>query len=393
MVQTFAVMFLVDCARANGLRASSYLRVATTNLRNVVHQDADGFADVWKNTVRGVHNLNIEWSQITFQVPPIVNSAIYDTFEESDEDLDDASWYFYRSINDECPFWPGLLATTNREKSKLTSIIQDVVTIMYTPGGPLISARDILKQYRRFLVWRDELSSDIVNFESHDGHALPHVLSLLILYNSSVIQLLRPLLELESFHSPVVEETIWNHAQHGLFLLDEHYRVQFSCRYQPVMQMFAVLHLSDTIARFFPGGIEGRSKDGPEAIQFGLEVLMQSAAGFPVANPLQEMLRREAKECSIRLPQSFDLMVSSKRPPHVYRVDELIDACTRPTYTQPIDELVSRYMPSFSADWAIEGASAGFQEPSSGARNLRVPSAEERGAQNLMHIRNLLNTN
>jgi hypothetical protein len=59
MIQTFAVMFLVDCARANGLRASSYLRVATSNLRGVVHQEIDGFADVWKNTVRGVRNLNV----------------------------------------------------------------------------------------------------------------------------------------------------------------------------------------------------------------------------------------------------------------------------------------------------------------------------------------------
>ncbi|KAH6719558.1 hypothetical protein BKA61DRAFT_473685, partial [Leptodontidium sp. MPI-SDFR-AT-0119] len=31
-VQAFAVMFLVDCARANSLRASSYLRVATNSL-------------------------------------------------------------------------------------------------------------------------------------------------------------------------------------------------------------------------------------------------------------------------------------------------------------------------------------------------------------------------
>ncbi|KUJ10509.1 uncharacterized protein LY89DRAFT_596406 [Mollisia scopiformis] len=391
MIQAFAVMFLVDCARANGLRASSYLKVATTNLRGVIHQDTDGFADVWKNTVRGVRNLNIEWSQITFQPPSVLSSAIHDAFEESDDVLDDASWYFYRSIHDEVPSWPGLLATTNREKAKLTAIIQDVITIMYTPAGPLISARDILHQYRRLVAWREDLSGDISNLESHAGHALPHVLSLLILYNSSVVQLFRPLLVLESFHSPMVEETIWNHAQQGLFLLDEQYRTKFSCRYQPVMQMFAVLHLSDTIARFFPGGVEGRSKDGPEAIQFGLEVLMQSAAGFPVANPLQEMLRREAKKCSIRLPRTLDLIAPKTAPQQVYRIDDFIDACTRPTFTQPFDELIPRYMASFSADWAIQGASGGFLEASSG-RSLRVQSAEERGAQHLMQIRNLLNT-
>ncbi|KAH6699925.1 putative nitrogen assimilation transcription factor nirA [Leptodontidium sp. MPI-SDFR-AT-0119] len=53
-VQAFAVMFLVDCARANSLRASSYLRVATNSLVGFLCQESDGFAEVWKNTVRGV---------------------------------------------------------------------------------------------------------------------------------------------------------------------------------------------------------------------------------------------------------------------------------------------------------------------------------------------------
>lgn len=195
MIQAFAVMFLVDCARGKGLRASTYLRVATNNLRSVVPRDTEGFGEVWKNTVQGVRNLNVsvkdfrpilpctndrsEWSQLTFQVPPVLNSPTYGACEDSDGTLDDAKWYFYRSIHEQCPSWPGLLATTNREKSKLTAIIQDVVTTMYAPGGSLISARDVLHQYSRFISWREELSSDIDNLESHDSHALPHVLSLL----------------------------------------------------------------------------------------------------------------------------------------------------------------------------------------------------------------------
>jgi len=58
-IQAFAVMFLVDCSRANGLRASSYLRVAINNLPNVDYQESEGFIEVWKNTVRGVQNLNV----------------------------------------------------------------------------------------------------------------------------------------------------------------------------------------------------------------------------------------------------------------------------------------------------------------------------------------------
>jgi hypothetical protein len=58
-IQAFAVMFLVDCARADGLHASAYLRLATKSLSSVAYQESEGFAEVWKNTVRGVRNLNV----------------------------------------------------------------------------------------------------------------------------------------------------------------------------------------------------------------------------------------------------------------------------------------------------------------------------------------------
>jgi hypothetical protein len=61
-VQTFAVMFLVDCARSKGLRAASYLREATNGLSTLQferYQMIEGFKEVWKNTVRGIRNLNV----------------------------------------------------------------------------------------------------------------------------------------------------------------------------------------------------------------------------------------------------------------------------------------------------------------------------------------------
>lgn len=58
-IQTFAVIFLVDCARAKGLRGVLYLQIATANLSDVTYQEIDGFADVWKNTIRGIRNLNM----------------------------------------------------------------------------------------------------------------------------------------------------------------------------------------------------------------------------------------------------------------------------------------------------------------------------------------------
>lgn len=190
-----------------------------------------------------------------------------------------------------------------------------------------------------------------------------------------------------------MEENIWRTAQEGLFLLDQHYRTQYTCRYQPVMQMFGVLHLTDVVCRFFPNAVDGPSKDGVQALQFGMEVLIQSCLGFPIAGPFQEMLRRTAQECSVPLAKNVSDRLAPPRPPkQSYGIDDLIDACTRASYVQPADEIHKRYLPSFSVDWTSHGSAYGFLEPPPG-RRLRGQSAEEKSAQTLMQISNLLNTN
>jgi hypothetical protein len=197
----------------------------------------------------------------------------------------------------------------------------------------------------------------------------------------------------------VIEDVIWNHAQQGLFLLDRHYRTQYTCRYQAVLQMFAVLHLTDIIANFFPSQVDTVSKDGPEAIRFGLEALMQSRAGFPIAGTLQELLRRSAIQYSVRLPSNIDDLMAppnrSMQPRTIYRMDDFIDACTRPTYIQPVKDIHDGLAQTFTADWMAECSSLGLKTAIDGSlASLRAPrkeSEEERGAQSLMQISSLLN--
>ncbi|KAJ5052033.1 uncharacterized protein L3040_001793 [Drepanopeziza brunnea f. sp. 'multigermtubi'] len=393
-IQAFAVMYLVDCARGHALRAVSYLKTATEYLPAVAFQDTDGFGDSWKDTVRGIRNLNIEWAQMTFQAPPIIDLAAYDGVEANDANQDIAKWYIYRYAKQQPEAWPSLLATTNREKSKLNAILQDIALMIYTRRDIHISAKQFLHQYERLKKWREGLPDEIGNIEGQDRPVLPHVLYLLIIHTTAVVQLLRPLLDFKGFPSSLVEETIWTCAQEGLMLLDRYYRAQYTFRYQPVLQILAALQLTDVIARFFPGGAAGGSKDGAEAVQFGMELLVESRVGFPIAGPLQEMLRRSANECAILLPRNLtELMQSPKPPQQVYRIDDFLGACGRSTYVQPNFETHQRYSPSFSSEWSSLGHIYGFRESTTGARRLRVPSAEERGAQSLMQIRNLLNTN
>jgi len=99
--------------------------------------------------------------------------------DDSDIDRDDARWYFYRQATGECPAWPGLLATTNRQKSKLIDIINDVTTMMYTQNGLPITASQVLKSYTKLVTWRKELPNLVANIDDETRPPLPHVLSLL----------------------------------------------------------------------------------------------------------------------------------------------------------------------------------------------------------------------
>lgn len=205
-----------------------------------------------------------------------------------------------------------------------------------------------------------------------------------------MVQLLRPLLDFEGFPSESVEDIIWAEGQRGLFLLDQHYRTQYTCRYQPVLQMFGLLHFCELMARFFPAKIDQNTKDGPSAIQFGLEALMESRSSFPVAGPFQELLRRLAVNCKVHLPRNLDVLMASNRSPKpTYKLDDLIDACGRPSFVQPTAQIRHRYCPTIAAEWALDGPSLGFNDADRRHRTSR--SEEERGAQNLMQIRNLLN--
>lgn len=161
-------------------------------------------------------------------------------------------------------------------------------------------------------------------------------------------------------------------------------------QYQPTLQMFAALHLIDVVARFFTraGGQSG--EPGLEAVEFGCRMLIESRDKCPVAGPLHEMLQRTASECGISLPESLNqLMTANFRDTDIFREDDLIDACARHTYLQPVKEIHKKYSSSFCGDWIAYGASPGFR--SINFADTRMRSIEERGARSVMEIRNVLN--
>ncbi|KFY07189.1 hypothetical protein V492_07369 [Pseudogymnoascus sp. VKM F-4246] len=395
-IQAAAVMFLVELGRGFGLRASSYLRLATEGIAEFSASPNDELPFVLKQTIQGIRCLNVEWAQTTFQFPAILAFRDVENAPDEGAALDERVWYCYRFEDDQCPYWPSLLATTNREKIKLINIINDVSMMIWSPLSNTITARHVLEQYRKFVAWRAALPS-ILGDVDRVNQALPHVLSLLILYDYSIVQLLCPLLELESFPSSLVDEVVWSHAQHALLLLERHYRLHYTCRYQPVLQMFIVLNICHLIARFFPAkpSNDPSIKDGSEAVTIGIETLHESNVGFPAAGALQELLRRAAVACSLKLPQSLEnLLTPQGNVRMAYSYNDFIDVCTRPSYHQPLRAVREKFDSNFAEEWYALSPDFGFRPPQPGQKSLReLQTHPDRDIPYLMQIRNLLNTN
>jgi hypothetical protein len=205
-----------------------------------------------------------------------------------------------------------------------------------------------------------------------------------VLYSCAVVQLLQPALTLDEFPVHLVEDIIWDHAQRGFSLIEDQYQSQFPLRCQSVLQMYSLLHFADVIARFFPGGIDGHSTDGPQAIKIGIDMLDESANNVPAVKIMQEMLRRTAKSCSIRLItiEAF----AGKR----YILDDFVRACTRPTFRQPLAEIADRYAPTFAHDWHVRDGTHSSRSPWS-RHSPNTPTGTGTSTTGLMQIRNLLN--
>lgn len=161
--------------------------------------------------------------------------------------------------------------------------------------------------------------------------------------------------------------------------------------------MFVVLNICHLIARFFPAKPTNdlSIKDGSEAVTIGVEVLHESNVGFPAAGALQELLRRSAAACSLKLPPSLnDLLVSQGNVRTAHSYNDFIDVCTRPSYHQPLRGMLKKFDSNFAEDWYNQSPEFGFRLPQQGQQSLRELQTPPDGSiPHSMQVRNLLNKN
>lgn len=202
-----------------------------------------------------------------------------------------------------------------------------------------------------------------------------------IQYQVALIQLFQPLLHLDKHYKAshlYLQNLLIKHARIGLALLIQ-YRNAYTFHYQSPIQLFCIVHICDALVKYDTAGVST-----PDTVRFCLESLQESKVGFPMAGPLQKMFRLALAGYNIPLADDLERLIG---PSSYYGPDELLDACTRPTYQQPIAQLLPNFDPSLAQDF-MDAWQKLYDERSEDNKPADVSESDK---QKSMQINSLLN--
>lgn len=176
-----------------------------------------------------------------------------------------------------------------------------------------------------------------------------------IQYHVALVHLLQPLLQQDHFYQESYEnlrKLLIKNARLGLELQDQYSRL-YTAHYLSPIQLFCLVHLCDAIVRFDVTDIANRT----ECIEFCIISLEQAKIGYTVAGPLQKMFHIALCD--------YDIPISGELERHIgssVRIgpEELLEACTRSSYRQPIAQLLPNMAPRLGPEF-IEGYQQRFQ--------------------------------
>ena len=142
------------------------------------------------------------------------------------------------------------------------------------------------------------------------------------------------------------------------------------------------MHLCDVLIRFEAFDNASRT----ECIEFCLISLEQAKIGYTVAGPLQKMFHLALSD--------YDISISGELERHMgasirMGPEDLLEACTRASYRQPIAQLLPNMAPRLGQEF-IEGYQQLFQGRPSEQATAEASSAA-RGKQKRLEIGALLN--
>ncbi|MCJ1389446.1 hypothetical protein MMC18_002303 [Xylographa bjoerkii] len=351
IVQTYAVLFLVDLSSGRGANSASYIRLAADCIDQSIES---GYSSQAAEMTRwGIYALSVDWAQFTFQVPTLYQIPSSLDLPDYSFNKDISPWQFYRHLRDNSePEQPSYITYTSSAHAKLLRIIHDTLALFYHGHERTVTAKDLMEQYGRYIAWKEDLPEEIA-LKDETAHALPHVIAIHVQYQTALIQLFRPLLGFSGLPREAMEHVrslVLGFAWTGFAMLKTYQEV-YTCRYEQPLQAYALLHICDALIRFDPSPPAERT----EVVRIGLQILREAAdgrGGYSVCPPLQEAFRMAAVECNIPLPEEINELIefdSIKENP-----DAIINATTRLSYTQPVFQAVRCMSQTFGDDFAEE---------------------------------------
>ena len=112
-----------------------------------------------------------------------------------------------------------------------------------------------------------------------------------------------------------------------------------------------MVHICEALVRYDIADPE--SSTTLEIVEFCLSSLEQIRVCYPIADSLQQMFRMSLKEQGVSIPDEFERRFA---PLAQLGPDDLLDACTRPTYRQPVHQIMTNMEPgigqSFIHRWS-----------------------------------------
>ncbi|KAL9100523.1 MAG: hypothetical protein Q9163_004112 [Psora crenata] len=279
-------------------------------------------------------------------------------------DKDKDVWRFYRQPGDEreMPARPSFAILTAYHQADLFRIVYRAMRL-YCGFTGKVTAGAIVDLYEDFQDWKENLPDEL-QADTGTGNPQPHILYLHIQLNTAVVQLLRPLAQSNLFtdaQSREFQDMIITHAKRGLGHLERASNL-YSSRFHTPLLSFCCVHLADAIIVHEPA-------IGPAVLEFVLKTLNQTKQGFPLCGPLQELLRQRGQTYNIPIPQDIEELLGS--PVHS-NLDAILDACTRLTYMQPVERILSHFRPDISQDWPKRMSRFHQRSGSSGSDRIQI---------------------
>ena len=275
-----------------------------------------------------------------------------------------------RILDDEDIPRPGLAKRIASVYANLLRLAHQTIA-MYCGARGSIAGGDVFQRSHEYSAWQDGLPYDLRlaaasgSSPSSEGqnHAVPmHAIVSLqyvftpidsivtnteisLQYYTAIVLLFLPIFHIEhispAFHS-LIRGYILQSARHGLDLLRRSVDGHLRYGYLP-MTMQSIIHLGDTVAR-----LSSDSNEKVAAIKLCAYALQQNRKCFQLAGPLLQLLRDNLRQIDPGLIQYVDEVFGKENQ---YTMDEILEACTRLTYRQPMKQITRFISPAFEHEW------------------------------------------